>query len=235
MILHQQAFIPAATFPNFFQQWALLNKFFVRIFLIGDFLQDYSLSDHVLTTFCIRLYTFPALVSRLLYQGFWLLVSMLSASCFMSCIISLKVCSLSYQGQQPLTVSIGNVHQGCNFATAILSNSDSALLWLKSDSEFPQLWDSSHCPSLTLYPFIGYFPGATASRFILLQSSKKFFTNVTSQICLVFALLHSISPIEACSLSSQAIQPLVLGPAASCCNVTFANVVFFPTFHTVWY
>ena len=157
---------------------------------------------------------------------------MLAASCFMSCIISLKVCSLSYQGQQPLTVSIGNVNQGCDFATAILSDSDSILLRLKSDSEFPQLWDLSHCPSLTLYPFIS-FPGATASHFIL--SSKKFFTNVTSQICIVFALLHSISPIEACSLSSQAIQPLVLGPAASCCNVTFANVVFFPTFHTVWY
>ena len=194
MILHQQAFIPAATFPNFFQQWALLNKFFVRIFLIGDFLQDYSLSDHVLTTFCIRLYTFPALVSRLLYQGFWLLVSMLSASCFMYCIISLKVCSLSYQGQQPLTVSIGNVHQGCNFATAILSNSDSALLWLKSDSEVAHLWHSSHCPSLTLYPLIS-FSGAIAFHFILLRSSKKFFTNVTCQLCLVLLLLHSISPI----------------------------------------
>ena len=170
---------------------------------------------------------FPALVSRLL------------APCFNACSLMFHVLHHFSQSLQSLVSRPTASHSfhwqrssRLYFATAILSNSDSVLLWLKSDSEFPQSWDLSHCPSLTLYPFIS-FSGATASHFIL--SSKKFFSNVTSQICLVFSLLHSIFPIEACSLSSQAIQPLVLGPAASCCNVTFANVVFFPTFHTVWY
>ena len=39
------------------------------------------------------------------------------------------------------------------------------------------------------------FSGAISSHFILLQSSKKFFPNVTCQLCLILLLLRSISPV----------------------------------------
>ena len=60
-ILHEQAFLSAATFPNFFQPisyWRLSSR-----------LQPLISRP---TTSCIRLYIFPAwkLVSRLLYQGY---------------------------------------------------------------------------------------------------------------------------------------------------------------------
>ena len=92
-------------------------------------------------------------------------VSRLLASCFNACSLMFHVLHHFSQSLQSLVSRPTASHSfhwqrssRLYFATAILSNSDSVLLWLKSDSEFPQSWDLSHCPSLTLYPFISFFP-----------------------------------------------------------------------------
>ena len=131
-------------------------------------------------------------------------ISRLLAPCFNACSLMFHVLHLFSQSLQSL-ISRPTISHGFHWQlssrttfmkamTAILSSSDPVLLWLKSDSEFAHLWHSSHCPSLTLYAFIS-FSGAISSHFILLQSSKKFFSNVTCQLCLILLLLRSISPV----------------------------------------
>ena len=163
-----------------------------NIFLIGDLLQDYSLSYHVLQPLVVLCPDFYIKAISSLFQCLQPHVSCPASLLSKFTVSHIKANNLS---RFPLTTFIKDYfHQGYDFATAILSSSDPVLLWLKSDSEFAHLWHSSHCPSLTLYAFIS-FSVAISSHFIFLQSSKKFFTNVTCQQCLILLLLRSISPV----------------------------------------
>ena len=152
-ILHEQAFLSAATFPNFFQHisyWRLTSR-----------LQPLISRP---TTSCIRLYIFlhgnlcPDFYIKAISSLFQCLQPHVSCPASLLSKFTVSHIKANNLSRFPLTTFIKDYfHQGYDFATAILSSSDSVLLWLKSDSEFAHLWHSSHCPSLTLYAFISFF------------------------------------------------------------------------------